>query len=256
MVAVIAGRGTPETAWRPFLAQLAPPPLKFTAPPHRAVVLAPHPDDEVLGVGGLLALLARAGNRVEIVAVTDGEASHPGSDALSPAALARTRAAETVAALAALGLPAAVRRLGLPDGGADALEPSVAEALLDGQPPDHPVRAGDWLIAPWAGDGHPDHEAVGRAALTVAARTGAQLIAYPIWAWHWAHPGGSQPGMAPPWDRAAAVALPSDVRRAKADAVRAFRSQLEPLGPDPADAPILSREVLARFTRPFEVVFR
>ena len=50
--------------------------------------------------------------------------------------------------------------------------------------------------------------------------------------------------------------LPSDVRRAKASAVRAFRSQLEPLGPDPADAPVLSGEVLARFARPFEVVFR
>ena len=59
-----------------------------------------------------------------------------------------------------------------------------------------------------------------------------------------------------PWERAALVGLPEDVRRAKANAVRAFRSQLEPLGPDPADAPVLSGDVLARFARPFEVVFR
>ena len=114
MVAVIAGAGTPETRWRPFLEDLAPPPLGLSPPPRRAVVLAPHPDDEVLGVGGLLALPARAGSRVLIVAVTDGEASHPGSDALPPGLLARTRATETLAALAALGLPAGVRRLGLP----------------------------------------------------------------------------------------------------------------------------------------------
>ena len=252
MVAVIAGPGTPETAWRPFLAQLAPPPLDLAVPPRRAVVLAPHPDDEVLGVGGLLALLARAGTQVHVVAVTDGEASHPDSTALAPAALARIRAAETVAALGDLGLPAGARRLRLPDGGADALEPALARALLDSQEPDHRVRAGDWLIAPWAGDGHPDHEAVGRAALTVAARSGATLIAYPIWAWHWSHPCDTQL----PWDRAALVPLPADVRRAKASAIRAFRSQLEPLGPDPADAPVLSAEVLARFARPFEVVFR
>lgn len=39
------------------------------------VMLAPHPDDEVLGAGGLLARLAATGTPVHIVHVTDGELS-------------------------------------------------------------------------------------------------------------------------------------------------------------------------------------
>jgi GlcNAc-PI de-N-acetylase len=42
------------------------------------VVVAAHPDDEVLGVGGTIAILAAAGARLRLIAVTDGEGSHPG----------------------------------------------------------------------------------------------------------------------------------------------------------------------------------
>ena len=39
----------------------------------RALVLAPHPDDEVLGVGGVMARLANLGARVEVAIVTEGK---------------------------------------------------------------------------------------------------------------------------------------------------------------------------------------
>ena len=87
------------------------------SPPATVVVIAPHPDDEVLGVGGLLALLARKGTAIHIIAVTDGEASHPSSPTVSQRDLAARRVAESEKALALLGLQAAsVERLGLPDG--------------------------------------------------------------------------------------------------------------------------------------------
>ena len=41
------------------------------------------------------------------------------------------------------------------------------------------------LAAPWRHDGHPDHEAVGRAAAVAARRTDARLVEYPVWMWHW-----------------------------------------------------------------------
>ena len=41
-------------------------------PRGRAVIVAPHPDDEVFAVGGTMALLDWAGYEVEVVAVTDG----------------------------------------------------------------------------------------------------------------------------------------------------------------------------------------
>ena len=73
--------GTDEQTWlggnrlgglRPFAA---------TSGPRRLIVVAPHPDDEVLGAGGLLQQMQQAGVETVLVAVTDGEASHPGARA-------------------------------------------------------------------------------------------------------------------------------------------------------------------------------
>jgi LmbE family N-acetylglucosaminyl deacetylase len=234
VVTGIAGAGTPETAWLPFLAGLPPYPL----PAGPVTLFAPHPDDEVLAAGGLLAALAGAG--VTVVSVTDGEASNPGGS-VPPAELARRRVAETTAALAVLGVTTRVR-LGLPDGGAAGLEAPVAAVGLP---------AGGVVLAPWAGDGHPDHEAVGRGAATAAARAGARLVEYPVWTWHWAAPGDPRV----PWHRARRLDLPPAVAAAKTRALAEFGSQTAPLGPLPADAPVLPPAVLARFTRPYEVLF-
>lgn len=238
----IEGAGTGEQVWRPWLGALGLPHLDLDRPPARVVVVAPHPDDEVLGVGGLLALLAAAGTQVDVVAVTDGEASHPGGS-VPPHALATLRIAETHAALDALGLRVTPTHLHLPDGGSHALERPVLEALrLD---PD------TWLLGPWSGDGHPDHEAVGRACESAARHDGARLLAYPVWAWHWATPADQRV----PWARAARVDLAAPVQAAKTRAVAQFVTQTQPLGPTPADSPVLPPPVLMRFARPYEIVF-
>ncbi len=239
---MIEGRGTPEEEWLPYLESLAMPRLALDPRPAQAVVVAPHPDDEILGVGGLIALLAAAGTRVDVVSVTDGEASHPGGS-VSPSDLARRRVAETVAALGVLGVCRTVRRLRLPDGGGNTLEQPVAEALR--------VVSGTWLFAPWSGDGHPDHAAVGRSCARVAQRDGARLFAYPVWAWHWASPGD----LRVPWARALRIDLPARVQAAKSRATAEFVTQTKPLGPAAANAPVLPPHVLARFARPWEVVF-
>ncbi|HST66892.1 MAG TPA: PIG-L family deacetylase [Mycobacteriales bacterium] len=236
MVTVIEGAGTSEADWAPFLAGLHLPELVL--PDEPLTLVAPHPDDEVLACGGLLYHAASTGTAVHVVAVTDGEASNPGGS-VGPAELARLRIAETEAALAVLGVPAP-RRLARPDGGAAALAEPVAALALTGT-----------VLAPWAGDGHPDHEAVGRGCALAAARTGATVVEYPVWAWHWATP--ADPRI--PWDRARRVTLSPAAQAAKAAAIAAFGSQTRPLGPLPADAPVLTASTLARFTRPYEIVF-
>lgn len=246
MVAAIEGAGTPESEWLPFLEKLDLPALSLDPLPRRAVVVAPHPDDEILGVGGLLAALSAARVPVALVAVTDGEASHPGSVVLTRTELVERRVLETDRALAALGVDARVRRLREPDGGAQALENPTYEALLDLR-----LTSDDVLLAPWSRDGHPDHESVGRAAERAALDTGARLLAYPIWAWHWDSPTDS----AIPWDRSRSVALDPGAQEQKAAAIKEFRTQVEPLGPLPADAPVLPPEIVVRFTRDLEVVF-
>ena len=222
MVTAIEGAGTAESAWLPWLAALALPPLP---PLHRPLVVAPHPDDEVLGAAGVL---TRDG--AEIVAVTDGDASHPGVPGL-----AALRVAETVRALAVLGVPAAaVHRLGQPDGAVD--EPALTRALCDLLAPGRPC------LVTWRGDGHPDHEAAGRAAAAACARRGAPLLEYPVWAWHWAGPADPRV----PWASALRLDLPPAVHRAKRAALREFRTQIPS---------ILPPHVLARFERPYEIVF-
>lgn len=75
--------------------------------------------------------------------------------------------------------------LGLPDGRLTDHEDRIAESLaeiLRGAAP------GTRCAATWRGDGHPDHEAVGRAAAEACARTDVELLEYPVWMWHWAHP--------------------------------------------------------------------
>src|ERR1017187_10587869 len=42
----------------------------------KIIVFAPHPDDETLSCGGIIALNARQGNEVNIVFMTDGRYSH------------------------------------------------------------------------------------------------------------------------------------------------------------------------------------
>lgn len=52
---------------------------------------------------------------------------------------------------------------------------------------------------------HPDDEAAGRAAAAACKATGAPLVEYPIWMWHWATPDDP----AVPWHRARRVPLTS-----------------------------------------------
>ena len=70
--------GTDETVWSSWPAPAGWPELDLAALADTSVVvLAAHPDDEVLGVGGLLARLAGLGADLRLVWATDGEASHP-----------------------------------------------------------------------------------------------------------------------------------------------------------------------------------
>lgn len=237
---------TPEEAWADWLPGQDWPAWVPDPSWRRVAVCAAHPDDEVLGVGGTLALLAGAGVQVTLVAVTDGDASHPGSAVLSPVQLALARVAESRHALAALGAGSTTTtRLGLPDGRVTEHEDELAVALTAA------VTGADAVLTTWTGDGHPDHEAVGRAAVAAGARLGLPVWQYPVWTWHWAVPGDPRV----PWDRARTVSLPPSVQEAKRAAIACFRTQVAPLGPGPADAVVLPPEFLAHSARPAEVVW-
>jgi LmbE family N-acetylglucosaminyl deacetylase len=234
--------GTDERTWASWswLSTLPGSGLAGLAGVTSAVVVAAHPDDEVLGAGGLISVLAASRARLRLVAVTDGERSHRGRT--SPAVLARRRTAETAAALRALGARAAeVIRLHLPDGRLAAREDELTAALA-------PLAAGfDLCLAPWDRDMHPDHEAAGRAARRAGP---GSLYYYPVWMWHWALPGDSRV----PWDRALRIPLPPRAASRKRAAISCFASQTTDRGH--GLGPVLSPGMIAHFTRTMEVLFR
>jgi LmbE family N-acetylglucosaminyl deacetylase len=145
------------------------------------LVIAPHPDDETLGCGGLLAWAAERGCLVHVVFLTDGERSHP--DARVD--LRRIRRGEALLAATRLGLlPQNISFLGLPDAGLQMLsELDVAwvgrwiRALMAERRP--------CLVAVTApSDPHGDHQAA-YALVANAARelAGVEVMAYPVWSW-------------------------------------------------------------------------
>jgi LmbE family N-acetylglucosaminyl deacetylase len=241
----IDAAGTDERSWAawPWLGTLAGPGLAGAglaglARVRSAVIVAAHPDDEVLGAGGLISMLAASRARLRLVAVTDGERSHAGHG--SPAALARRRTAETGTALRALGAQGTeVIRLGLPDSGVARREDELAKTLA-------PLVAGfDLCLAPWERDLHPDHEAAGRAARLAASGV---FYSYPVWMWHWAAPGDPRV----PWDRALRVPLPPRTAGRKRAAITCFASQTEDRGH--GLGPVLPPGMIAHFIRTVEVL--
>jgi LmbE family N-acetylglucosaminyl deacetylase len=209
----------------------------------RAVLVAPHPDDEVLGCGGLMQHLAKRGVPLTVIAVTDGESSHPDSPTVTRTDLAAIRAGERRHAIEHLGVAAQVLRLGLPDGGVAVHTATLAARLCS-------LLAPEVLcVAPWEHDGHPDHDAVAESAIQACAASGATLLRFLIWTWHWATPGDPRV----PWTCARQLPLSPTEANSKQMAIAAFASQIAPLSDRPGDETILPPAVVAYFQRSHEV---
>lgn len=238
----LTGEGTAAADWERWFAVSCPAPLGLDLC-RRAVVVAPHPEDAVLGTGGLLLRLARRGARIDVVELTGGECADP------PAAarLVRVPGAEADDLLGPCRGAVARYRLGLPRGTLAAHRQEVSVALRDllsGCAP-----SGLWCVAPWDHDGHPDHDAAGRAARQAAAACGVRLVPYLVWTWHWSRPGDPQV----PWHRVRALPLDGAERQRKRAALDRFI--VPPVAPpgEPAEAPPLGARMVARATGPVEL---
>ncbi|WP_078308438.1 MULTISPECIES: PIG-L family deacetylase [unclassified Mycobacterium] len=210
------------------------------------VLVAPHPDDETLGFGSAASLLRARGVDVVVVSVSDGGGAYPGLSSRERRWLERDRRAELLCATDILGLDPPVR-LGLADGALAECEEEMSGRLVEILVA---ARPGVWCAATWRGDGHPDHEAVGRAAAAAASRTGAVLLEYPVWMWHWAVPDDNEV----PWHQLCTVPRDHTSFGLKQQATNAFRTQLCPRKPD--EEAILPPHVVNRLLVLGEVVFR
>jgi len=140
----------------------------------RVLVMAPHSDDEVIGVGGCLALHQRAGSDVLVAIVTSDSTAAPGTTAAR-----RMIEAEAVADL--LGFRATF--LEYPDGAVsrheDRLAEDIARLLREHQP--------DVVFAPFPSDHHRDHQAVAAATSLGLDRAGygREVWLYELWSTMW-----------------------------------------------------------------------
>jgi len=129
-------------------------------PPHTEyLVVAPHPDDAELGMGGTIAHLLSRGKSVAVVDLTSGEPT--------PFGTREKRREETLAACQVLGIEHRVN-LGLPNRALEAtLEARAALAEV------YRAFRPRVLFVPYWRDAHPDH--VAATELAIAARFHAKL---------------------------------------------------------------------------------
>lgn len=139
-------------------------PLSQLTSSHSVVAFAAHPDDVESWCAGALALAADAGVAIQLIVATSGES---GSSVIATDDLGSTRETEARGAAKILRIDEPLF-LRLPDGGladSEALLACCRDAVARRRP--------DLIFTfdpdrPWSSEPHPDHVAVGRAALVAA----------------------------------------------------------------------------------------
>ena len=215
------------------------------------IVIAPHPDDESLACGGLIADACEQGLRGRVVIVSDGAGSHPNSKAYPPDRLIALREDEAKQAGAELGLrPEDMLFLGLPDRfvphqgpGAERAIEAIADCASE-------IGAGSLFVS-WRHDPHCDHEASYRIARRVQRRAREiRLFEYVVW-------GHTLPPTTEvdPIRSGFRIRIDSHAQEKKRRAIAAHRSQTTALIDDDPGGFLFSQIDLAHFDRPYEFFF-
>jgi len=235
---------------------MAPPPVSLTLRAQdRIAVVAPHPDDDVLGCGAVLAAAAAGGVPSAVFFMTDGSRSHPGSRRYPPQRMRALREREALAALERCGVaPMAATFFRAPDGACEssatpprvALGERLAAALI--------AFAPTIVFAPWRRDPHPDHRVVASLAARASARCSVRprYVEYPVWL---AERGEAHEGPMPLEVRALAFAFAVPIAAQKRAAIGEHRSQLGAVVEDDPAAFALSPAMIERACTSPELFF-
>ena len=231
----------------------------------RLLVLAPHPDDETLACGAVIARALANAADVTVVVATDGRYSQ---DDIDPSRMSEIRRSEFHAATKLLGLPPSqIEWWGFEDSKLSSLHGEMVSRIQRMISLHEPTT----VIAPWARDTHPDHAALGQATRAATAASQITRMEYVVWAWtqprrlvkstwlNWLQASKTfkSPGLLrfhrPVFVRAESFLI------AKSQALACYRSQLGPsavsIGLPPGVGALDSR-FLKRFLRPRELFLR
>lgn len=185
----------------------------------RVVILAPHPDDEVIGCGGLIQRLVSQDNPPHVVILTGGGKSHAGCCGIEEDLLTAERRSAARRILSQLGLlQSHLHLLDFPDGGISPTHPEMEQlkALVSEIKPDS-------IFIPHHGEGWPDHLACRELVEAIPALNTSSLYEYCVWFWYY-NVWNLE------WKNASVLRMSPEEHAAKCQAVDAYTTALAPCG--------------------------
>lgn len=185
----------------------------------RVLILAPHPDDEIFGCGGLIARLVAEDCMPHVVVLTGGEGSHTACCNTPKSDIIAARRSLTHKAAGELGLSARyIHELNFADGkisGDRGAEYDKLKQLIAALNP-------QTILVPHHGEGWPDHLAVRELGIELAPK-GTDVYEYCVWFWYYRQRHLD-------WEQAYRLKMTSEEHRRKLAAIGAYHNALAPCG--------------------------
>ena len=148
----------------------------------KVLIVAPHPDDEVLGCSGLIQRLLNEGKQVDVVILSGGGKSHAGCCEIDESTLIESRRNLSRKAAKILGLPLEnLHFLDYPDGSIvfDCSETDRLKKLIETLQP-------KVIFVPHKGEGWSDHLEAGRIVQKLVGEMADVLLyEYCVWFWYY-----------------------------------------------------------------------
>ena len=189
---------------------------------NKVLVVAAHPDDEVLGCGGTIAKHTKNGDNVKIIIMGEGETSRQTKrDKLEAGKLLQGLSKAATEASKILGAEE-VELVGLPDNRLDSIERLEITKLLEARINDYKPRT---IYVHHSGDVNVDHRRLHEAVITACRPTPGQsvrqILSYEVASsTEWQTPG-SGTAFQPNWFVDISLELES-----KAKALKVYRSEM------------------------------
>ncbi|MFA6335428.1 MAG: PIG-L family deacetylase [Bacteroidales bacterium] len=216
------------------------------------LIIAPHPDDEVIGLGGLMIQTLQSGGKVDILYLTDGEGSGAARDQ-ELTKQARIALSEKVAQRLSIQKES-IHRLHLPDSivsrlGKPGFEEGVThfKELIDSLNPEAVFATDPLEFWPF------DHLACSEMAIEAVNRSESKPSLWFYWVWTWFHLWHAWKSPWKPFCKLRKIGISGQMKQKK----ELMDLYLKPLSPEGKPwSGVLPEAMLYPFTKPFEFIRR
>jgi LmbE family N-acetylglucosaminyl deacetylase len=199
---------------------------KFNISKKNLLIIAPHPDDETFGCGGLITQKIQNGANVSILFLTNGEKS---LQSVPEAKLKQMRRESAISAAKLFGVSKRnIHWMDLPDGAISRLGIPAFDDARDNLLKIIQTLEVEEVYATHYLDGWSDHIAAYELALEALKKSGQEIDLYLYWVWAWYYLGIKQI-VSLPWNRIFLLPIQS-VFDKKQKALQAYYNAKTPTG--------------------------